>query len=143
MPDHAPRGLAQVEYIPGGATQNTIRIAQTLLQKSMPNSCAFIGCVGKDGYAEQMRAACGDAGFTPFYLEVRVWCCRVSGMQGEATYGFCDDLIILSTLPECMMSINSNASESVRALPCARVVVSALCFAIGEHAGWVTQAECS
>ena len=60
-----------MEYIPGGATQNTIRIAQTLLQQSLPNSCAFIGCVGKDSYAEQMRAACGDAGFTPFYLEVR------------------------------------------------------------------------
>jgi len=59
----------KVDYIPGGATQNTIRIAQTLLNKTKPNSCAFVGCVGKDGYAEQMRKACGEAGFTPFYLE--------------------------------------------------------------------------
>jgi len=60
----------EVEYIPGGATQNTIRIAQTLLQKSHPaNSCTFVGCVGKDDYAEQMRKACAEAGFTPLYLE--------------------------------------------------------------------------
>ena len=61
----------QVDYIPGGATQNTIRIAQTLLQSKLPNSCAFIGCVGKDSYAEQMTKACAEAGFTPLYLEVR------------------------------------------------------------------------
>ena len=107
----------QVEYIPGGATQNTIRIAQTLLQKSHPNSCAFAGCVGKDSYAEQMRKACADAGFTPLYLEVGLrvhWRRLLCHWVGRRYYtrGFYDDLNILSTLPECIMSIIPKASEN-------------------------------
>ena len=118
----------QVEYIPGGATQNTIRIAQSLLQKSHPNSCAFVGCVGKDSYAEQMRKACGEAGFTPLYLEVCWFACALEcRWVGQALYykrGFYDDLNILSTLPECIMSIISKASEN----PCVCVCVL---FAVG------------
>ena len=131
----------QVEYIPGGATQNTIRIAQTLLQKSHPNSCAFAGCVGKDSYAEQMRKACADAGFTPLYLEVGLrvhWRRLLCHWVGRRYYtrGFYDDLNILSTLPECIMSIIPKASEnscvcvSVCAemmLCCAVVVVCFVC----------------
>lgn len=37
------------EFIPGGATQNAMRVAQWVLKK--PHSCAFIGCVGNDEYA--------------------------------------------------------------------------------------------
>jgi adenosine kinase len=44
-----------VEYIAGGATQNSIRVAQWMLNK--PQATAFIGCVGKDGYAEQLTKA--------------------------------------------------------------------------------------
>jgi len=43
----------QVEYIPGGATQNSIRVAQWLLDT--PQACSYIGCVGKDKYADIMR----------------------------------------------------------------------------------------
>ena len=49
----------QVEYIAGGATQNSIRVAQWMLQKKLATS--YIGCVGGDGYAKQLeKAATGD-----------------------------------------------------------------------------------
>ena len=35
----------KVDYIAGGATQNSIRVAQWLLEK--PQSVAYFGCVGK------------------------------------------------------------------------------------------------
>jgi len=35
-----------VEYVPGGATQNTIRVAQWLI--GIPNATTFMGCIGKD-----------------------------------------------------------------------------------------------
>lgn len=46
-------GLPDVEYIPGGATQNSIRIAQWLLQ--VPGATSYMGCVGKDDFGNKMR----------------------------------------------------------------------------------------
>lgn len=45
--------LPGVEYIPGGATQNSIRIAQWLLQ--VPGATSYMGCVGKDDFGNKMR----------------------------------------------------------------------------------------
>merc|ERR1719160_1442011 len=45
-----------VKYVAGGATQNSIRVAQWMLQE--PGMTAYFGCVGEDAYAEKMRAAC-------------------------------------------------------------------------------------
>jgi adenosine kinase len=42
------------EYIPGGATQNGIRVCQWILQ-DVPRACTFIGCVGNDDYARRMK----------------------------------------------------------------------------------------
>ena len=42
-----------VEYIPGGATQNSIRVAQWLLKT--PGSTAYIGCIGKDDFGAKMQ----------------------------------------------------------------------------------------
>lgn len=36
----------KVEYIPGGATQNTVRVMQWLI--GIDNSAVFVGCIGKD-----------------------------------------------------------------------------------------------
>lgn len=48
-----------VEYIAGGATQNSIRVAQWMLQK--PFSTSYIGCVGKDSFGKQLEErALGD-----------------------------------------------------------------------------------
>ena len=43
----------QVEYIAGGATQNSIRVAQWMLQKKF--STSYIGCVGKDMFGKQLE----------------------------------------------------------------------------------------
>ena len=56
-----------VEYVAGGATQNTCRITQTLLGSTSHGACRFIGGVGRDEYAEKLRKACKDAGMIPFY----------------------------------------------------------------------------
>ena len=49
----------KVEYIAGGATQNSIRVAQWMLQKKLATS--YIGCVGSDDYGKQLeKAAAGD-----------------------------------------------------------------------------------
>ena len=44
-----------VQYVAGGATQNSIRAAQWLLQ--VPGATAYFGSVGKDEYAEKLREA--------------------------------------------------------------------------------------
>ncbi len=44
--------LPGVEYIPGGATQNSIRIAQWMLQ--VAGATSYMGCVGKDDFGKKM-----------------------------------------------------------------------------------------
>ncbi|OUS46731.1 Ribokinase-like protein [Ostreococcus tauri] len=55
-----------VEYIAGGATQNSIRVAQWMLQK--PGATAYMGCVGEDAFAQQMRASCAEDGVVTNYM---------------------------------------------------------------------------
>ncbi|ODH51631.1 hypothetical protein GX48_02302 [Paracoccidioides brasiliensis] len=50
--------------IAGGAAQNTARGAQYILP---PNSVLYIGCVGKDKYAEILQEACNKAGLHTEY----------------------------------------------------------------------------
>jgi len=54
------------KLIPGGAAQNTARGAQYMLP---PDSTLYIGCVGKDKYAEILRETCKKAGLRVEYLE--------------------------------------------------------------------------
>ena len=42
-----------VEYIAGGATQNSIRIAQWMLK--VPQACSYVGCTGKDEFGIKLR----------------------------------------------------------------------------------------
>jgi len=42
-----------VEYIPGGATQNSVRVAQWVMRT--PGSTAYFGCIGSDEYGKIMR----------------------------------------------------------------------------------------
>lgn len=57
----------EVQYIAGGATQNSIRVAQWMLQQ--PGSTAFIGCVGKDDFGSQLRSCAEGDGVAVHYLE--------------------------------------------------------------------------
>jgi len=55
-----------VEYIAGGATQNSIRVAQWLL--GTPEATSMFGCVGKDKYADKMREKAEEVGVHVNYL---------------------------------------------------------------------------
>ena len=58
--------LPTVQYIAGGATQNSIRVAQWMLQT--PGATAYMGCVGDDDFAAAMRSACGKDGVQCAYM---------------------------------------------------------------------------
>ena len=55
-----------VQYIAGGATQNSIRVAQWMLQSK--GATAYMGCVGKDANADTMKACCEKDGVTTSYM---------------------------------------------------------------------------
>ena len=55
-----------VEYIAGGATQNSIRVAQWML--GAPKSAAYMGCVGKDAFADEMVKCCEAEGVHVNYM---------------------------------------------------------------------------
>ena len=55
VPTLPPQELAakdSVEYIPGGAGQNSIRIAQWMLQ--VPHAAGYMGCIGDDDFGRKM-----------------------------------------------------------------------------------------
>mmetsp|Transcript_53260 Transcript_53260/g.121400 ORF Transcript_53260/g.121400 Transcript_53260/m.121400 type:complete len:346 (+) Transcript_53260:50-1087(+) len=58
----------KVDYIAGGAGQNSIRVAQWMLNK--PNMTAYFGAVGADAYAAQMKAQASRDGVNVQYMEV-------------------------------------------------------------------------
>ncbi|XP_008366671.2 adenosine kinase 2 isoform X1 [Malus domestica] len=54
-----------VEYIAGGATQNSIRVAQWMLQ--VPGATSYMGSIGKDKYGEEMKKNSKLAGVNVHY----------------------------------------------------------------------------
>ena len=56
-----------VQYIAGGATQNSIRVAQWMLQHK--HATSYIGCVGKDDFGRQLREKAEGDGVRVNYLE--------------------------------------------------------------------------
>ncbi|CAA2969026.1 adenosine kinase 2 [Olea europaea subsp. europaea] len=56
-----------VEYIAGGATQNSIRVAQWMLQ--IPGATSYMGSIGKDKYGEEMKKNAKEAGVNVHYYE--------------------------------------------------------------------------
>lgn len=55
------------QYMPGGATMNSIRVAQWLLGKK--NATSFFGCVGKDNMADILRKKAEEVGVNVKYME--------------------------------------------------------------------------
>mmetsp|Transcript_24755 Transcript_24755/g.53404 ORF Transcript_24755/g.53404 Transcript_24755/m.53404 type:complete len:358 (-) Transcript_24755:574-1647(-) len=53
------------EYVAGGATQNSIRVAQWISQS--PGATAFLGSIGKDKFGEELKKACVADGVTTHY----------------------------------------------------------------------------
>jgi adenosine kinase len=56
-----------VQYIAGGAAQNTIRVAQWMLQS--PGATSYMGCVGKDPTAQKMKECVAKDGVNAVYME--------------------------------------------------------------------------
>ena len=56
-----------VQYIAGGATQNTIRVAQWMI--GVPQATSYIGCVGKDEFGKKLRQQAENDGVRVHYLE--------------------------------------------------------------------------
>eukprot|EP00928_Gymnodinium_smaydae_P075037 TRINITY_DN58051_c0_g1_i1.p1 TRINITY_DN58051_c0_g1~~TRINITY_DN58051_c0_g1_i1.p1 ORF type:complete len:337 (-),score=29.65 TRINITY_DN58051_c0_g1_i1:343-1353(-) len=57
--------LHDVTYSAGGMVQNTIRVAQWMMQ--IPGATTFVGCVGDDTNADKMREACSKDGVDTIY----------------------------------------------------------------------------
>eukprot|EP00816_Leptocylindrus_hargravesii_P003507 CAMPEP_0196810884 /NCGR_PEP_ID=MMETSP1362-20130617/15042_1 /TAXON_ID=163516 /ORGANISM="Leptocylindrus danicus, Strain CCMP1856" /LENGTH=346 /DNA_ID=CAMNT_0042186067 /DNA_START=50 /DNA_END=1090 /DNA_ORIENTATION=+ len=58
------------QYIAGGATQNSIRVAQWMLSGTEPKSTAFMGCVGKDEFGAQLeKCASEEDGVLVHYMK--------------------------------------------------------------------------
>jgi len=57
----------EVEYIAGGATQNSIRVAQWM--SSLPGATAFVGCIGQDAFGEQLEKAATADGVQVCYMK--------------------------------------------------------------------------
>lgn len=58
--------LPGVQFIAGGATQNTIRVAQWMLQQA--GATAYMGCVGKDENGDKLKKACDTDGVNALYM---------------------------------------------------------------------------
>ncbi|KAA6425329.1 MAG: adenosine kinase [Trebouxia sp. A1-2] len=72
-------GLPGVEYIPGGATQNSIRIAQWMLQ--VAGATSYMGCVGKDDFGKKMSEIATKDGVNVRYM--------IDGETATGTCGVC------------------------------------------------------
>ncbi|KAH3834357.1 uncharacterized protein LOC127878163 isoform X2 [Dreissena polymorpha] len=55
-------------FLPGGATQNSIRVAQWILGR--PNATTFFGCVGNDKFAQILRTTAENVGVNVRYQVV-------------------------------------------------------------------------
>jgi adenosine kinase len=76
--------LPDVEYIAGGATQNTARVAQWILQE--PKAVSYIGCVGKDEFGNRMHKLASEGGVNVQYLvdeSTATGTCGVLVIDGE------------------------------------------------------------
>ncbi|KAK9804946.1 hypothetical protein WJX73_001708 [Symbiochloris irregularis] len=57
---------SKTQYVPGGATQNSIRVAQWMLQ--VPGASSYFGCVGSDNFGNIMKQTAQDGGVNVQYL---------------------------------------------------------------------------
>ena len=55
----------EIEYIAGGATQNSMRVLQWMVQ--MPKVSSYFGCIGKDNYGDKLKEIAESAGVNVMY----------------------------------------------------------------------------
>jgi adenosine kinase len=74
-----------VKLLAGGATQNSIRVCQWMLQKN--NATSYMGCIGKDEFGEKLQEACKTDGVNALYLidEAATGTCATCILDKERT----------------------------------------------------------
>ncbi|GMF43068.1 unnamed protein product [Phytophthora fragariaefolia] len=87
---HAPMFEELVQsspvYVAGGATQNSIRVAQWMLNKVNKTATSFFGCVGKDAHGAKLKECAEADGVNVSYLEnaeVKTGTCAVCVVESE------------------------------------------------------------
>jgi len=60
------KAMKDVQYIAGGATQNSIRVAQWMSQT--PGQTAYMGCIGDDDFGKKLQDACKADGVQAAYM---------------------------------------------------------------------------
>lgn len=126
---HAPlftelAAMKNVEYIAGGATQNTIRVAQWILQEA--GATAYMGCVGKDEFGAKLQAACAKDGVNAAYMvdqATPTGACAtlINGIERS----LCTDLKAANNFNESHLAVPANAAI----LDAAKIIYSAGFFA--------------
>uniref|UniRef100_A0A6N2LQ85 adenosine kinase n=1 Tax=Salix viminalis TaxID=40686 RepID=A0A6N2LQ85_SALVM len=97
-----------VEYIAGGATQNSIKVAQWMLQ--IPGATSYMGCIGKDKFGEEMKKNSTKAGVNVHYYEdeaASTGTCAVCVVGGERS--------VLPGLP-CIYNLNTLLQTDMKLL---------------------------
>jgi len=90
--------LPSVQYIAGGATQNSIRVAQWMLQSS--GATAYMGCIGNDANGNKMKEACAADGVKTAYM-----------IDSSTPTGCC---AVLINHPERSLCTNLNAANNFK-----------------------------
>jgi adenosine kinase len=73
-------------FVAGGATQNSIRVAQWMLNKHNSSATSFFGAVGKDAHADKLRECAEKDGVKVHYMEhddVATGTCAVCVVESE------------------------------------------------------------
>eukprot|EP00548_Thalassiothrix_antarctica_P001549 CAMPEP_0194129274 /NCGR_PEP_ID=MMETSP0152-20130528/513_1 /TAXON_ID=1049557 /ORGANISM="Thalassiothrix antarctica, Strain L6-D1" /LENGTH=343 /DNA_ID=CAMNT_0038823411 /DNA_START=36 /DNA_END=1068 /DNA_ORIENTATION=- len=69
MPLYKEIGDLDPKFIAGGATQNSIRVAQWILKEKMGKTTAFMGCVGNDDYGKKLDECATNDGVLVHYMK--------------------------------------------------------------------------
>ncbi|KAE9041895.1 Adenosine kinase 2 [Phytophthora rubi] len=87
---HAPMFAELVKsnpvYVAGGATQNSIRVAQWMLNKHNKSATSFFGSVGKDAHGAKLKECAEADGVNVSYLEnadIKTGTCAVCVVESE------------------------------------------------------------
>jgi len=107
-----------VKYIAGGATQNSIRVAQWMIQE--PGKTAYMGCVGEDSYSTKMREACKKDGVDALYM--------VDKAVPTGTCAVCitgNDRSLVANLSAANNYKASHLQENMKVVSAAKVMYSA------------------
>merc|ERR1712224_1057572 len=90
--------MPNVKYIAGGATQNSIRVAQWMLQSS--GATAYMGCIGNDANGNKMKEAWAADGVATKYM-----------VDSSTPTGVC---AVLINTPERSLCTNLNAANNFK-----------------------------